>query len=127
MSHIVDTAACRSIVKAFLNNDRIDGVKHCHYFWHRDFETIMALDTPIQVKQSILLWQLQGFRHDKDILVDTEQVKLLGAKKAIIHIYKSDDTNVKLYGIDKLYADKVALAFGYMPGDRQDCLVEVWL
>lgn len=123
-SGVISINDCITVVKDFIDHDRIDGVKYCHYFWQRELKAISALDTKIDLENTFKLHKKQGFYFYKDIMVSEGVCNKIGVKKAIIHVYRNKDEYINLYGVS---LDNVSLAFDYLPAGCEDCITEVFL
>ncbi len=125
---LIDINKSKIAVRDFLKMDKIDGITHTHYLWHRGIEAISAMDTKKELDECISVMTKQGLKYKKSITISEGQCKDMGVKSAIIYVYYTGDTTINLYGRDKdrIVVDNVSLAFGYSPAGNEDCYTEVY-
>lgn len=121
---VININESRKEVAQFFKNDKEDGVKKAWYFYHRDCDRMMAIDTKEQLNQAVELYTLQGFKHTKTISAGNT----LGAKIVKIHVFRHHDESKNFYGYtesgDVCY-DTLSLALGYKPADCEIIIAEV--
>lgn len=122
---VINLVECRKEIVQFFKNDKQDGIKKAWYFYHRDCDKIMAIDSREQLNQAVILYESQGFRFTKTISVTHDTC---GAKVVRLHVYRHDDESKNFYGYSqegKKSYDTLSMALGYKPADCECVIAEV--
>jgi len=122
---VINLVESRKEVVEFFKNDKQDGIKKAWYYYHRDCDAIMAIDTRDQFNEAVSLYETHGFKFTKTISVTHDTC---GAKIVKLHVYRNENESMNLYGYTeegKMSYDTLSMALGYKPADCECVIAEV--